>query len=173
MSAQKGKYIGIKVGEIMTSSVVHLFENQTLLSAAQTFSQLGISGAPVINEANEYLGVLSRTDFFTGDTLENIQSNNEYFKNTQISQVLKRKPLISVKEDIFVEEAADVMLTNKIHRVFVKNESEEIVGVLSSYDVMAILAGCGTMDEINKLSDFCCLCGSELKSDQKEEVKSQ
>ncbi len=164
--AQKGKYVGVKVSEIMTRSVVHLFEEQTLLSAAQTFSQLKISGAPVINSDNKYVGVLSRTDFFSDKTLEEFQSSNDYLKRTKIGEIINRTPLITVSEDSFVEEATNIMLTEKIHRVFVLNKENDIMGVLSSYDVMAILAGCGTLNEINSLSDFCCLCGTELPVDK-------
>ncbi len=165
----KGKYIGVKVSEMMTTPVVHLMENQTILSAAQVFSRSRISGAPVKNEANQYVGVLSRTDLFSKGILKKLQLDSDYMESTFVGQIIEKRAPITVCGNLFAEEAADIMLSHKIHRVFVTaDDSDEIIGVLSSYDVMAILSGCGTLNEINDTNSFCCLCGNKLSEELAE-----
>ncbi len=47
------------------------------------------------------------------------------------------KPIIAVSKDTNIEEILNLMLKNNIARVFVKNENNEIIGLVSFFDILA------------------------------------
>ena len=77
---------------------------------------------------------------------------------------MNRNPMVVISQDASAEEAASLMLTKKVHRLFAIDDDSTICGVLSNFDIMSVLAGLGTLEEISDMSGTCCLCGSTLNS---------
>ena len=67
-----------KVGEIMTKNVITVRENDTLLRAAEVLKENRVAGAPVLNEQDELVGIISETDvlkimdYFPWDSLTSL-----------------------------------------------------------------------------------------------------
>ena len=129
----------ISIKDVMTSNLIALTENQTVQEVVTIFEQKRISGAPVYTEDNTYLGMFSKTDLFKTENVD-ILDRNGGFNRTQIADITNRSPIISIKETLPIERAAQLMLQKHIHRLFVHNEERQICGVLSSFDVLKVYA---------------------------------
>ena len=132
------KLSGVRVSDIMSSHVISLNENDSVSFAIKLFSRCRISGAPVENYEGEYVGVVSKTDLFDRRVLEYMEKHGN-LDGLPVWQVMSSVAPLVVDESTSVEKASELMLEHHIHRVFVTSNGE-MVGVLSSYDVLKVVA---------------------------------
>ncbi len=119
------------VRDFMTRKVISLKPEQTIGDAINTFVQNRISGAPVIDEAGELVGILSQRDCLSW------LANLRYYgvaAGTVADFMSKGVHSIEAAADIFV--AADLFLYHHFRRVPVLDGDEDVVGILSRHDVM-------------------------------------
>lgn len=141
------KFLGFKIKDIMTPSLIHFNDTQNLNEAIDVFMERRISGAPVKNEKGEYCGVLSKTDLLKKDVIEAFKAGDD---TVTVADIMKYSELVTINQGEVVENAAEIMLHHGIHRIFVTDESDSVVGVLSSYDVMKVLATFSDIHAIEK-----------------------
>ncbi len=141
------KFLGFKIKEIMSPSLIHFHEEQSLDEVIEIFLEKHISGAPVKDSSDCYVGVLSKTDLLKKEVITSFKERNN---DMTVADIMKRSSLVTIDEDKAVEEAAEIMLHHKIHRIFVTGNHGSIVGVLSSYDVMKVLATFSEISAIEK-----------------------
>jgi len=119
----------------------------------------GISGAPVVSDEHTPIGVVSHTDIVRNAavtersasdglayyrTLENVVASEEVgrFHVERESQATVRDimtPMVfAVEHDATVQEIAEMMITGKIHRVFVKHRGK-LTGIITSMDLLPLL----------------------------------
>ena len=125
----------IPVKEVMTRNVVTFKEETPVEEIAQTLSSKRITGAPVVTGDGLVVGIVSETDVFTkrGATARDIMSPH----------------VISVTEDTGIDEAARLLVGERIRRVPVINRGR-MVGLLSRSDVLDFFA---------KTRWTCAVCG--------------
>lgn len=150
--------------EIMEKDVLELTTLTPIERAVELMQEYSISGAPVVDEAGELVGVLSasdiikrdrahndeedarRTDYYTEDPFE--ASNSEYFSREDYSlDALGREltmdwmtpQVVSVSLDATLKDICAQMAKERIHRVFVTKDNR-IQGVVSTLDVVSYLA---------------------------------
>lgn len=140
MKNNAAKLSGLKVAHIMSSNVIALGVEDPVSFVIKVFDRANISGAPVVNETGEYVGVISKTDLFEQSLLEYLNERG-HLDDLPVRQIMNPCAPITVTEDLSVEKAAELMLENRIHRVFVRDIHGRIVGVVSSYDILKVVAG--------------------------------
>ena len=115
----------IPVKEVMTRNVVTFREDETVEEIAQTLASKRITGAPVIAADGAVVGIVSETDVFTkkGKTARDIMSPH----------------VISVTEEMGIDEAARLLVGERIRRVPVIKRGK-MVGLLSRSDVLDFFA---------------------------------
>ena len=147
---------------IMTGGVLEVRADWSLHRLAEFLVENSISGAPVISEEGKLLGVVSLSDIICHETLpeKELQSYgpHEYYLHTleyhyaqeeiasfhfggepQITVRDIMTPMIfKVTEDTKVQHVADIMIKNRIHRIFVTRK-EKVVGVISAVDMLTII----------------------------------
>lgn len=111
--------------DIMTEQVTTVNANMTPGELAKIFTRHHISGAPVLDEKGELMGIVS-----DGDIL-----NKE---GKRVSSLMSKR-IISVSEDTPVEEIANLMTARKIKRVPVLR-GEKLVGIVSRADIVRAIA---------------------------------
>ena len=152
--------------EIMETHVVTVTPETPLLSVHRMFAQEDISGAPVIDEVGEVVGVVSWRDLMRAANEEHDQSADElhyYAGSSTLDQpewlsdiemfedrLSKRtvaevmtNGVISVPIDASAKEMAKLMVQHKIHRVLVLDEERDegpLAGIVSVFDLVALLA---------------------------------
>lgn len=116
------------VEEIMNLEVFTLRPDETAEDALSYVLALGITGAPVIDDADELVGMISIRDLLGGRTGKTVGERMA----TPAATISKRAP---------ITEAGKLMGETGYHRLAVTDESGQLVGVLSTIDVVRGLTG--------------------------------
>lgn len=137
--------------DVMTENPVSIHEHTTLQEAADFLIKRRISAAPVINDAGRAVGVLSRTDIvrFSRGVLDVPQPPGDFVNEAldldgqaanlvTVSQVMT-PVVLSIDLDSSLAEVCDKMLDQEVHRLFVVDQDEILVGVISALDVLRCL----------------------------------
>ena len=102
---------------------------------AERMKAHGVSALVVVDDAGYAVGVISRTD------LVNATFVQPYLRHWRgmAARHLMSSPVISVRAEISVEEAIDLIRERKIHRVVVtepEGQRERPIGILSVTDLV-------------------------------------
>jgi len=117
----------VKVSDVMTESVVTIPSYKRVEEARQLMDENSISALPVVSAEGEQVGIVTATDLL----------GTEVDRTTLISQVMTESILtVSGYENVSV--AARMMRNRRIHHVVVTHE-QEIVGVLSAFDLLRLV----------------------------------
>jgi CBS domain-containing protein len=143
---------------LMTPNLVSVRENATVKEAAAFLIDKGISGVPVIDEAGRPVGVLSQTDVLIHER-ERVEYlpvgptvREEYeagapvagprWEGFQIEQTDPTPVSAVMTPVVFTVEASAPatrvireMLTLNVHRLFVVDDNNVLIGVISTLDV--------------------------------------
>jgi len=105
--------------------------DQDTRAALEILLEEHISGAPVVDASGGLLGVLSQTDLL----LEVAERAGPEASSVRVGQVMT--PLVlAVYETVGVPQAAALMASEGVHRLLVVSAAGDLVGILSSLDVM-------------------------------------
>ena len=151
--------------DIMEKRVVTVAADSPLLAVYRLFVQEDISGAPVIDEAGDVVGVISARDLlrianethddaamdlhyyeasssFTPDEwMTDIEDFEDRLTQRSVSQVMTTGA-ISVNRDTPINEIAELFMKHRIHRVLVfdpENDEGPLIGLVSVFDMMTLL----------------------------------
>jgi CBS domain-containing protein len=139
------------VADCMSPSEPFVTPNMSVDETMAMLLHSGLSGAPVVNDDNQVIGIVTSFDFlqkeaFEGALLaiEGSAANIEMYVDAakkicgqKVEDVMTRNP-ITVTPDTPMRNAAALMTEKKIHRIPVvdNNANRRLVGVLTSADVM-------------------------------------
>lgn len=158
MNAAAEQLQGIRVTHAMSRTVVTVSATSTMAAAARLLVQHNISGAPVVNELGQCVGVLSATNFVLRDQgQESCDSPSlladefaltsdgdarpfhiEHIAEDRVNQHMCCT-LQSIESQRSLIDAARYMQGGHIHRLIVVDQHARPVGVVSSLDIVAAL----------------------------------
>lgn len=123
----------MKAESIMTKKVVMFKDSLTLQEAALQLIIERISGAPVINESEEVVGMITERDLivsadFVGD---------KKMKEIQVNEVMT-KNIISFSKETSIDEIARTLIHHNIKRVPVL-ENGKCIGIVSRREILKYL----------------------------------
>lgn len=127
-----------EVRDIMSRQVITVSEDDTVEFVINLFERQRISGALVMNDEGCYTGVISKTDL-SGRRVLDWVNQDLHLDAMLVREVMGRHRPITVGENVLVTDAVKTMREQHIHRVFVEGEGGQIVGVVSSMDVLKII----------------------------------
>lgn len=147
------------VHRVMTTRVTAVRPDVSLESLAELFLDLGIGGAPVVDDVGRPVGVVSKTDlvrdrFEQGDTAETDVRRGpgapgrvevgpgfhaEALPRATVSDVMTRTAF-TVSEEAPLAQAAALMAFEGVHRVPVVSEDGRIAGMVTTLDLLRWLA---------------------------------
>lgn len=132
------------VRDIMSPVVFCLEDTAFLPEASQSLRNHSISGAPVVNSDNEYVGVLSQTDInskiaslFEDDmSAERLldQGVPADLQSVRVRDVMSDQ-ILKVSAEASLEELGQALLVGGVHRLLVA-DGDEIVGLVSTTDLI-------------------------------------
>lgn len=147
--------------DIMTADILTAYEGWTIHRLAEFFIKHKISAAPVIASDHELVGIVSTSDVFRfnnmderdkGDVMRNHyrdscgQDINEEDlrswvkdadKNCTVHHIMTAE-VIAVEKQTSIKAITDLLLARHIHRVFV-TDNKKIIGVVTVMDVLGAL----------------------------------
>lgn len=130
----------MKVKRAMSKNVVSVSVPGNREKALSLMRQENRSVLPVIKEGtNKLVGLLARSDLI-GNPDED-----------QIAMLMSRD-LVTVSPDDDIEEAARRMIDNQVRRVPVVNDNEELVGIITSFDLVS--QALANLDISNPVEDY-------------------
>lgn len=139
------------VGDLMNPDVVCLRPEMTVREAEALFGERRITGAPVVDEAGEPVGVVSQHDLIrhqsdraTAGSTGRFYTDVEDYRDlasapvdvsaTPVSRLMSRD-LLSVERDAPAADAARRMRERRVHRLLVLHEGA-LVGIVSALDLL-------------------------------------
>ncbi|NBK26558.1 MAG: CBS domain-containing protein, partial [Spirochaetia bacterium] len=99
----------LKVRDIMTTQVISLRGEDTVREATVRFAIDGVSGAPVVNDSGDLIGILSETD-----VLELVMSYQDKLHLTNPSLYLLALPFDESIDDPEIQEASLAISNTKV-----------------------------------------------------------
>jgi CBS domain-containing protein len=142
--------------DLMTPNPLSIGQSATIKEAAAFLTDRGISAAPVIDDAGRAVGVLSRADIVVHHRQET-QFLPEFYERTDLaahadepfaegfqvenvdrSQVrdIMTPVVLGVSLNDSARKVITQMVDKKVHRLFVVDGSDVLVGVISALDVL-------------------------------------
>lgn len=122
----------LKVSDYMTRNLITFTPNQTIESVMQTLITNRISGAPVVNEKNELVGLISESD-----CIKQI-SESRYYNMPMRDQTIEKHMTLNVDTidgNMNILDAAGKFIEAKRRR-FPIVENGKLVGQISQKDVL-------------------------------------
>jgi CBS domain-containing protein len=153
--------MALRARDVMQTSVSAVQPDTPLSQVARLFVDNGIHGAPVVDETERLLGVVSVTDLIRAvdEAHESGATTAVYFRDVleysgpdwstapedfqdRLEQLtagdVMQPSVVTVGEDATVPEIAKLMRANGIHRVIVVR-GEQLVGLVSALDLVGLL----------------------------------
>jgi len=123
----------IFVGQLMTSDPVTVSPDTLVEEAAQRLLDKGIGSLIVTDGANRILGILTTTDFvdIVSESHPKAETTVERYMSTDVVSTTAQTP---------IDEVADLMLEHGIHHVPVVDETDGVLGIISTTDLTAYLS---------------------------------
>lgn len=146
----------VRVADLMTSEVVTVSANSTMAEAAAILSKNKISGAPVVNEFEQCVGIISTADFVGGS--ESTDESNTLptpagefllarsdragvFHIAHVAEDLVKQHMSSATQTIDAEQtlidAARYLRGEHIHHLVVIDEHAHPQGILTALDIVS------------------------------------
>lgn len=124
----------IKVGDIMTKKVIVVPSGEDLLEVANLMKNHEIGSVIVVDakQGKQAKGIITERDIIHKVL---VKKKDPY--KTSVDEVMSA-PLRVVKPETTLEDAAQAMNENRIKRLPVVNDDNELIGVLSEGDIMKI-----------------------------------
>jgi CBS domain-containing protein len=141
--------------ELMTRKPLSFDKNMPIHAAIALFDSNGLSEAPVVDEFNRPEGVITRAacvdwqEFCVRSSPYGFTSDG--FDQTTVAEI--GNPVIkTVHSDDDTRKVIEKLLRSRLRRVYVVNDAEELIGVVSITDVLRHLLA-GTNDQTVECAD--------------------
>lgn len=134
----------MRVKDLMTTPVVTLRPDIPIKEAAALLVRHGISGAPVVDDHEQLIGIVSESDLMALETSPDPRSRilpqrwRRIRVPRRVEQVMTRE-VVCLPQGADVADAARLMLERRVKRIPVV-EAGRVVGIVSRRDVLRLLA---------------------------------
>jgi CBS domain-containing protein len=122
-----------QAADLMSANPVSLNADALVADAIAVMTQRGFSAAPVIDEAGRPVGVLSRSDILVHE--------REVLKSPPAGDVTRVRDIMtpavfSVPPHLPADKVVEQLLTLDVHQLYVVDDSQAVVGVITAHDVL-------------------------------------
>ena len=124
----------LRVGDIMTKKVIVIPFGKTIHEVAKLMKKNSVGSVIVVQdkEGKHAKGIITERDV----VYKILAKGSDPYKIN--AEDIMSKPLRVVRPDTTIEDAAKAMRENKIKRLPVVNDDNELIGILSEGDIMKI-----------------------------------
>eukprot|EP00300_Choanocystis_sp_HF-7_P033998 c4647_g1_i1.p1 GENE.c4647_g1_i1~~c4647_g1_i1.p1 ORF type:complete len:338 (+),score=87.99 c4647_g1_i1:82-1014(+) len=127
-------------------AVISVSDSASFLDALSQISEHSISAVPVVDQEGKLVYNLSATDVrrviefpILFEVIKRAEASVENFFTCLRESGLTVRTPITCRPDTSAQEVVDLMISNKIHRVYVVDEENRPIGVVSVVDVFSSL----------------------------------
>ncbi len=144
----------MKVKEFMSATPITVNSHNTVLEAAQLMIKKNISILPVVNDANELVGIITESDFIgrskdiphalvsikevLGESFNNrdIESVYKAAQNKKVEEVMTTNKLVTVTPEHDMTEVVDHMIKSHLKRIPVIDSDGVLVGIVTRRNIL-------------------------------------
>ena len=129
----KADTTSLKVSDYMTTNLITFTPHQSIESVMQALIKHRISGAPVVNDKNELIGIISETD-----CIKHISESKYYNMPSDSGNNVAKKMntnIDTIDKDMNIFDAATKFINSKRRR-FPVVENGKLIGQISQKDVL-------------------------------------
>jgi CBS domain-containing protein len=139
--------MGTTVADVMTTRVIAVKRNADFKQIARALREFGVSACPVINDADQVVGVVSEADLLykTADCelpAGLIRLRWKLGEESKITAVtahqLMTTPAVTIQADAPVQAAARIMRDRRVKRLPVVGKDGKLIGIVTRADVLAV-----------------------------------
>ncbi len=123
----------IFVGRLMSSPVETVSPESSAQDAARTMVERGIGSMIVTDESRHAVGILTATD------LVRLGADGVSASDVPVSEYMSTE-LVTTTANAPIEEAADMMIEEGFHHLPVVDETEGVIGIVTTTDLTAYLS---------------------------------
>ncbi|KXK39871.1 MAG: CBS domain-containing protein [Saprospiraceae bacterium] len=134
--------LNMKVKELMTSDL-HTVKQDTLLKEVKNiFDSERIHHIPVVNDNNEFVGIISSTDVMLlldwGTKLELPSSmrKNNFLLTSNLAKDIMETNVIRVTPEDTIQRCVQIFRENYFRALPVVDKNDHLVGIITTYDLM-------------------------------------
>ncbi|PJE80380.1 Inosine-5'-monophosphate dehydrogenase [invertebrate metagenome] len=152
----------ITAGQVMTREIVTVSYDWSVDRLARFLTDRAISGAPVVDDAGQVIGVVSLSDIVrqTGNEMLDLSGRPDSFYQAlhdcglseeelatfhetmdqfvMVNDIMTRV-VFEISPDTCLSKVAEAMVTGHIHRVLI-TENRQLKGVVSALDILKVLS---------------------------------
>jgi CBS domain-containing protein len=153
---------GVTAGQIMTREVYSIASESNISLAADMMAKGKVSGLPVLNNANELIGIISEKDLVKSlikDAPPSLMSviarclGNKGCLALSLRKLkvvdLMTAPAIAVYENTPIYEIINLLNKGSINRLPVKDKNNRLIGIITRSDIIkAIFNTVCTIDQV-------------------------
>ncbi len=129
-----------KVGAVMVTDVATVRTDTPFKGVAVLLASWNISGAPVVDEDDHVLGVVSQGDLLQHEAPHGRLGNRQVKRKAGAAFVsdLMTTPAVTVRQDDDITVAAKLLEEHHFHRLPVVDDEGKLVGVVSRSDLLRV-----------------------------------
>jgi len=121
---------GIRVSDAMTSSMITIGEDESIMNCAKLMIKEGVGSLVVVDE-KKLLGIVTERDM-----LNKVLAKDNNIKKTPVSSIMTKKPIYA-NPDLDLYDAMVLMRLENIRRLPVVDKGE-VIGLLTHRDILSI-----------------------------------
>ncbi len=122
----------LKVSDVMTSNVVTVKPDETIVDAARKMAENKIGSVVVVDDKGTIIGILTE-----GDIVRRVVARGLDPSQTPVEAVMTKNP-ITIFEDADLAAAAELMREKGVGHLPVVNEEGRLVGIITRSDIVRI-----------------------------------
>jgi len=137
----------ILVQDVMTKNALSILKYDSVMRAAHILSENNISGLPVVDKENHVIGVITQADILSivgvrkGHTFKDLLKHmlGEPLSERKVGDIvadIMASPVVTIKADATIAEAAQSMDEKKIRRLPVVDDKNKLIGIISRADIL-------------------------------------
>lgn len=127
----------MQIRDIMTTNVLTIPADSMVREVLEMFDNNRIHHIPVTGNDGEIVGMLSEKDI---QGYMKLRKTFNVARHLKVSEIMTA-PIFSYYDTVDIKKAAQAMNDNHLHAILVVNQSEKMVGILTSTDILRYVAG--------------------------------
>lgn len=144
------------IAENMSRGIIYLHPRNKILTAFKVMDDHGIKHIPVLDD-NKLVGMVSDRDVLLHINIKKTNNQDEILEVPDIYlEQICSSDLITISPFDSIQTAAQLMLTHEIDSLPVVNGSRELIGIITSSDLLKFIADqkSDASNETVKIQDF-------------------
>lgn len=137
----------ILVQDVMTKDVISALKYESVMDVAKTLAEKNISGLPVVDKKNKVIGMITQADILSVVGMNKEHTFKDLLKHIFGEPLSERKagdivaeimasPVVTIKPQAHIAEAAQIMDHKKIRRLAVVDDKNILLGIISRADIL-------------------------------------